>query len=96
MPRFPVVSHTSLYVNGSFHVDTAAHTPRFDVSAEAVAHLKREGYVVIKAVANASEVARARELFWNFFEGTGQGVSRHDPTSWVANGPNQYGANTWA
>ena len=45
----------------------------------------------MRSVANASEVARGRELLWDFFEGTNMGVSRHDAETWIKNGPNSYG-----
>ena len=90
MGRFPVTKHTSLYVNGSFHVSIEATTPRFEVGVEAVAHLRREGFVVIKNC-NYSEVAHARELLWSYMEGTGQGVRRDSPATWVRNQPNPYG-----
>ena len=90
MTRFAVVPHRQLYVNGSFHVRVAKNVPRFDPGAEALEHLQREGYVVV-SVANSSEVAHARELLWRFLESTGEGVTRHDASTWIANGPNNYG-----
>ena len=58
MPRFPVVRHDSLYNGSNFVVRTDVSVPRFDeVSEEALAFLRREGYVVLKGVldADASE-----------------------------------------
>jgi len=64
---------------------------RFDPGAAALAHLNREGYVVIRDVANASELLYARELMWSFLEGAGVGVDRHSPRTWRKARPNQYG-----
>ena len=36
------------------------------VSSSAAAYLCEQGYVVIRGVANASELAHARELLWAF------------------------------
>jgi ectoine hydroxylase-related dioxygenase (phytanoyl-CoA dioxygenase family) len=92
MPRFPVVRHDSLYNGSTFVVQTDVDVPRFDVGEEAISFLKREGYVVIKSVLNASEVLRARTLLWQYLEGIkGAGISRDEPSTWIRGKPNQYG-----
>ena len=90
--RTPVVAHTSLYdANNSFSVDVpSVDVPRFEAGPSALNYLKREGYVVIKNM-NATEVAHARQLLWSFLEGTGKGVRRDKPKTWVRSAPNQYG-----
>ena len=79
MPRFPIAHHTSVYHanNHTFTVPTNIDVPRFPPGPSALAHLKREGYVVIENM-NASEVAIARELHWSFLEGM-QVTFRRDP-----------------
>ena len=91
--RFPIVEHPALlHPNGSLAIDTSADVPRFDPGNEALEHLRREGYVVVRGVlANASELAHARELLWEFLEGAGVGVRRNAPETWVRSKPNQYG-----
>lgn len=89
--RYAAVSHASMFhPNGSFAVDTGVTVPRFDVGPEALEFLRREGYVVIRN-ANTSEVAHARTLLWSFLEGTGTGVRRDDPATWINSRPNPYG-----
>lgn len=65
--------------------------PTFDPGEEALDYLRREGYVVIRSVANASELALAKSLLWDFIEGAGVGAHRNDPSSWRLLRPNQYG-----
>ena len=91
--RFPIVEHPALlHPTGSLAIDTSADAPRFDPGDEALEHLRREGYVVVRGVlANASELAHARELLWEFLEGAGVGVRRDAPETWVRSRPNQYG-----
>ena len=90
--RTRVVEHTKLFAqNGSFLIDTAVDAPRFDPGDNALDYLQREGYVVLRGVANASELSRARELFWAFVEGARVGAVREDPSSWRRLQPNQYG-----
>ena len=89
--RYAVVRHDSLYASGSFRVPTNETVERFEVGADAISHLRQEGYVVVRGVLNATELIHARELLWAFMEGTAQGVRRDDPMSWAANGPNPYG-----
>jgi hypothetical protein len=90
--RVHVVEHSSLFhTNGTFKVKTTVHVPKFDPGPEALEHLQREGYVVVRSVANASQIERARELAWSFLEGTGVGVRRDEPDTWHNVRPNQYG-----
>ncbi|KAL1528029.1 hypothetical protein AB1Y20_009398 [Prymnesium parvum] len=89
--RSPVVRHHSLYANGSFAVDTTVEVPRFEPGVEALEHLKREGYVVVRGIANASELDEARRLLWSFLEGAGVGVRREEPSTWHRSKPNPYG-----
>ena len=70
---------------------TNVEVPRFDPGPEALAYLQREGYVVVKSVANSTELAQARALLWDFMESAGVGVSRDKPASWQLMNPNQYG-----
>lgn len=93
MPRIPIVRHSSLYNASTFVVRTDLEVPRFEVGAEAIKFLRREGYVVLKHVLNDSEVLQARQLLWQYLEGIeGAGrISRHDPSTWIRGNPNQYG-----
>ena len=45
--------------------------------------MREQGYVVIRGVANASELAHAHELLWAFLEGAGVGVARDRPETWT-------------
>lgn len=75
---------------GAFTVNASVVVPRFDPGPKALDFLRREGYVVIRDVLNASDLALARRLFWAFVEGAG--ASSADPASWRrALSPNQYG-----
>ena len=56
-----------------------------------IAYVPEQGYVVIRNVANASELAHARELLWAFLEGAGVGAVRDRPETWIQSSPNQYG-----
>ena len=59
--RVPVVHHDALlHANGTLRVDTSVDVPRFDPGPEALAYMREQGYVVIRGVANASELAHAR------------------------------------
>ena len=90
--RLPVVRHDALFdANGTLHIDTSVDVPRFDPGDEALAFLREQGYVVIRGVANSSELAHARELLWDFLEGAGVGVERGRPETWINSAPNQYG-----
>ena len=90
--RVPVVHHDALlHANGTLRVDTSVDVPRFDPGPEALAYMREQGYVVIRGVANASELAHARELLWAFLEGAGVGAVRDRPESWIRSAPNQYG-----
>ena len=89
--RFPVVRHQSMYNGSNFVVPTDVDVPRFEAgSTEALDHLRREGYVVIKGILDADEVKTARKYLWSYLEGI-PGVSRHDPSTWVLGRPNHYG-----
>ena len=91
MVRFPITAHTTLYeANQSFTVPSDVDVPRFVPGPEALSYLEREGYVVIENM-NSSEVSRARELLWSFLEGTGAGVRRDAPETWIRSRPNHYG-----
>lgn len=60
-------------------------------SAEALAHLRTHGYVVLASVFNESELDTARSLLWSFLEGAGKGVNRSEPESWHQIHVNRYG-----
>jgi hypothetical protein len=65
---------------------------RFDVGdTEALhAHMLEHGYAVVKEAARPADLARARELFWDWLEQTHYtkdghatfGWDRHDPATW--------------
>ena len=57
---------------------------KFDVAdgAAARAHLDERGFVVFRSVLDASEVARANELFFDYVEALGSGVDRKDVDTW--------------
>ena len=57
---------------------------KFDVAdgAAARAHLDERGFVVFRSVLDASEVARANELFFDYVEALGSGVDRNDVNTW--------------
>ena len=46
------------------------------------AHLDERGFVVFRGVLDASEVARANELFFDYLEALGSGVGRNDVNTW--------------
>jgi len=54
---------------------------RFALEEDWQTYLDKNGYVVVKAVASAEEVATARDLFWRYFEETKR-VLRHDIETW--------------
>lgn len=89
--RVRVVNHSALYTNGSLDIATHEPTPSFDPGDEALEHLRSEGYVVIRAVANASELEVAKRLLWEFVEKAGVGADRHAPSSWLNLLPNTFG-----
>jgi len=61
------------------------HVPRFEPgSAEASAYLEENGYVVIKSVLSEPDAAHAVSLTWDYLEGLGTGISRHDISTWTA------------
>jgi len=59
------------------------NAPRFDPDDLALlAFLNVNGYVVVKGVANAAEVAQAKSLLWQFFESQAD-MRRDQPSSWT-------------
>lgn len=77
----------------SFGTEIASTSPKpprfvdvvkFDVAdgAAARAHLDERGFVVFRSVLDASEVARANELFFDYVEALGSGVDRNDVNTW--------------
>ena len=77
----------------SFGTEIASASPKpprfvdvdkFDVAdgAAARAHLDERGFVVFRGVLDASEVARANELFFDYLEALGSGVDRNDVNTW--------------
>ena len=77
----------------SFGTEIASASPKpprfvdvdkFDVAdgAGARAHLDERGFVVFRSVLDASEVARANELFFDYVEALGSGVDRNDVSTW--------------
>eukprot|EP00750_Incisomonas_marina_P024288 INCI5101.1.p2 GENE.INCI5101.1~~INCI5101.1.p2 ORF type:complete len:482 (+),score=69.48 INCI5101.1:239-1684(+) len=60
-------------------------SPRFDVGATEkwLAYLEEEGYVVIAGAADPRQIARARELLWDFFEDASKDVRRDDSSTWT-------------
>ena len=77
----------------SFGTEIASASPKpprfvdvdkYDVAdgAAARAHLDERGFVVFRGVLDASEVARANELFFDYLEALGSGVGRNDVNTW--------------
>eukprot|EP00931_Biecheleriopsis_adriatica_P007304 TRINITY_DN108606_c0_g1_i1.p1 TRINITY_DN108606_c0_g1~~TRINITY_DN108606_c0_g1_i1.p1 ORF type:complete len:317 (+),score=40.03 TRINITY_DN108606_c0_g1_i1:45-953(+) len=61
------------------------HPRRFSVQEELSAsleHLREQGFVVYRDVLTPVELKVATAHFWDFWEGIGVGISRHDPSSW--------------
>lgn len=57
--------------------------PRFDPDDPALlTFLDEHGYVVVKGVANAAEVAQAKSLLWGFFESRAD-MRQDEPASWT-------------
>ncbi|KAJ1636256.1 hypothetical protein T492DRAFT_960676 [Pavlovales sp. CCMP2436] len=89
------VGQTRLLVGG--HSDATLTYEEFEAprltpgSPEATAHLRAHGYVVLAGVLNATELQMARELQWEFMEGSGKGIRRAEPTTWHRIKTNQYG-----
>jgi hypothetical protein len=62
---------------------TYFHAPRLPAgSPESVAYLAEHGYAVIASVLDADACAHALGLTWDYLEGLGTGVDRHDPATW--------------
>ena len=51
-------------------------------SAESMAHLDSQGFVVIAGALSPDETAQALDLTWDYLEALGTGIDRHDPTTW--------------
>lgn len=51
-------------------------------SAESVAHLESQGFVVIADALSSDETIQALDLTWDYLEGLGTGIDRHDPATW--------------
>lgn len=59
------------------------HVPRFEAgSAESVAYLESEGFVVIANALDEHEVSTALDKTWEYLSGLGTGIDRHDPATW--------------
>lgn len=59
------------------------YVPRFEAgSEEANRYLEDHGYVVIKEVLKPDEVEHALKLTWDYLEGLGTGIKRHDSGTW--------------
>lgn len=57
--------------------------PRFPAgSAESIAHLEAEGFVVIAEALDTAETGRALDLTWDYLEGLDTGIDRTDPSTW--------------
>lgn len=57
--------------------------PRFAPgSAESIAFLHEHGYVVIKEALSQQEVATTLDKLWQYLEGLGTGIDRHDVSTW--------------
>jgi len=88
--RITVVPQPGLQADGAFTVNASVSVPRFDPGPEALKHLRREGYVVIKGVLSPADLVEARRLFWAFVSGAG--ARRDRPRDWRRMlTPNQYG-----
>eukprot|EP00558_Chaetoceros_sp_UNC1202_P008450 CAMPEP_0197238956 /NCGR_PEP_ID=MMETSP1429-20130617/5455_1 /TAXON_ID=49237 /ORGANISM="Chaetoceros sp., Strain UNC1202" /LENGTH=439 /DNA_ID=CAMNT_0042698247 /DNA_START=3 /DNA_END=1322 /DNA_ORIENTATION=+ len=67
---------------------------RFDIHSEKnlfLKYLDTHGYAVVASVASSTEVEHAKDIFWQFLEGSDRGnkdhlydVHRGDPTTWEA------------
>jgi len=51
-------------------------------SAESMAHLDSQGFVVIAGALSPDETAQALDLTWDYLEALGTGIDRHDPATW--------------
>ncbi|NCG39140.1 MAG: hypothetical protein GWP48_16690 [Actinobacteria bacterium] len=51
-------------------------------SAESMAHLESQGFVVIAGALSPDETAQALDLTWDYLEALGTGIDRHDPATW--------------
>eukprot|EP01038_Epipyxis_sp_PR26KG_P014112 gene14112-18933_t len=64
----------------------ALYPPRFEVDgnqkSEILDYFHKNGYVVIKNVANSGEISDAKSSFWNYCESTILGLDRNDPKTW--------------
>lgn len=58
-------------------------------------HLQHHGYVVIRGVANAEQVAEARSLFWDAISERHDQVVRDDPGTWGFPTHNVAGLTAW-
>ncbi len=59
------------------------HVPRFGAgSQESLDHLESEGFVVIANALSPAEAEHALDLTWNYLEGLGTGIDRHDLATW--------------
>lgn len=66
------------FASPRFHLDSSTNT------AAAIKYLDDNGYVVIGSVADAGEIATAKDLLWSWLESLpDQGVNRKDPSSWT-------------
>ncbi len=59
------------------------YVPRFEAgSAESVAYLESEGFVVIANALSEAEATTAIDLTWDYLTDLGTGIDRNDPTTW--------------
>lgn len=62
---------------------TARPSERFAVDdPRLLDHLAEHGYVIVRDVADAAQVAHAHDLLWSHLEGLGTGIDRRSPATW--------------
>jgi ectoine hydroxylase-related dioxygenase (phytanoyl-CoA dioxygenase family) len=91
-PEPPAVEYVNVPppISQPLHIQTE-EVPRFehdDPNMEK--YLEEHGYVVVKSVASAEEVARAKLLLWEFLA-TACDMKEHDPTTWTDANMNRVG-----
>lgn len=64
--------------------------PRFDINNKIESDLMKQylctnGYAVVKGIVTDSEIAAAKDNFWNFVENTQPLIDRKNPATWASN-----------
>jgi hypothetical protein len=67
-------------VEGSTKMLSCRH--EFEDKEKWMAYLEEHGVVVLKNVLSSEEVTTAKDLYWQWAEGLGNGLKRDDQTTW--------------